>query len=326
MLKIEILSNSNLNNHPSIDTIKEFEDSIIEKINCNEKIIRNTNNVLKKILKKILLIIFNTSPQLLTRCIILKSKSSIFSILMEFNILMLFPFYLRYNKKYLYLFDIWPNKIRHVVKLAKKLSIDVVFVSSQKSTEELSKFNLNTRFYWIPEAIDFKCYRYKNIIDKDIDVLQFGRKYEKYHLAILNILEQNNKIYLYEKRRGDIVFSNRDLFIDGLSRTKISICFPSSITHPERSGTFETMTVRYLQSMASKCLIIGYAPKEMISIFGYNPIIEANINQSGEQILSILKNYNSYIDLIEKNYLEVQNHTWRDRWNKIRFIINKNYI
>jgi hypothetical protein len=60
----------------------------------------------------------------------------------------------------------------------------------------------------------------------------------------------------------------------GLANSKISICVPSDITHPERTGNISTITNRYLQSMASKCLILGKLPHDMLHLFDYNHIIE----------------------------------------------------
>jgi hypothetical protein len=111
------------------------------------------------------------------------------------------------------------------------------------------------------------------------------------------------------------------LFINGLARSKVSICFPSSITHPERAGKIETMTIRYLQSMVSKNLIIGKTPEEMITLFGYNPVIEVDMEDPVSQLNEILNNYNEYTGLIEKNYSAVvKDHTWRNRWQSIKEI------
>ena len=64
--------------------------------------------------------------------------------------------------------------------------------------------------------------------------------------------------------------------------------FPCSLTHPERSGPVETVTHRYFESMASKCLIIGHAPRELIDLFGYNPAIEMQANHEFKQLQALL--------------------------------------
>jgi hypothetical protein len=142
---------------------------------------------------------------------------------------------------------------------------------------------------------------------------------------IVDSLAEKGYTYLYELKKGELIFPTRQDFIAGLAKTKISICVPSSVTHPERSGNIETMTIRYLQSMVSKCLIVGHAPKEMIDLFGYNPVIEIDFTNPVGQIESILNNYNSYTALIEKNYNEViQHHTWQCRWEQIKMVYSAN--
>jgi hypothetical protein len=82
------------------------------------------------------------------------------------------------------------------------------------------------------------------------------------------------------------------------------------------------MTLRYLQAMSSKCLIIGILPDEMRDLFEYMPIIEIDFSDPINQILIILENYNQYIDLIEKNYSEViKNHQWKNRWYNMSELI-----
>ena len=112
--------------------------------------------------------------------------------------------------------------------------------------------------------------------------------------------------------------TSRETFVDGLARSKISICFPLSMTNPDRSGGIETMTNRYLESMASKCLIVGHAPEEMIQLFGYNPVIEVDWHDPAGQLTFILNNYDNFLALVEQNYwLVVREHTWERRWTQI---------
>ncbi len=147
-----------------------------------------------------------------------------------------------------------------------------------------------------------------------------GRKWNEYHDKIKSI--ETKFVYKYEKQAGQIIFKTRDEFLEGLANSKISICVPSDITHPERTGKISTLTNRYLQSMASRCLILGKLPYDMQFLFDYNPIIEIDEENPIEQINSILENYASYIPLIEKNYeIVVKHHNWNARINQM-----ENYI
>jgi hypothetical protein len=74
--------------------------------------------------------------------------------------------------------------------------------------------------------------------------------------------------------------------------------------------------------MASKCIIVGHAPQELIDIFGYNPVIEAEEGNEFEQIESLLDNLDSFQGLVERNYnrlLEVG--TWKSRVDRVQDVL-----
>ena len=70
--------------------------------------------------------------------------------------------------------------------------------------------------------------------------------------------------------------------------------------------------------MASKCIIVGHAPQELIDLFGYNPVIEAEGGSEIAQIESILSNPDSYQGLVESNYERLLAvGTWEHRVRQI---------
>ena len=235
-----------------------------------------------------------------------------------------FPYIYRKGYKAIYLFDAWPSTHSFIKRFTGDYDIKNLFVSSLQATEMLNKLFGKRICCWAPEGIyppDYKSYTPE---EKNIDVAAIGRKWPEHHDAIVSILAKNNILYKYSTP-GTMVFPDHSSLIEGLARTKISICFPANVTNPERTGGIETMTNRYLQSMVSKCLVIGKAPSEMIQLFGYNPVIEVDMTDPAGQISQILANFGSYEALIEKNYSEVvSNHTWFKRWEFIYSVILEN--
>lgn len=156
-------------------------------------------------------------------------------------------------------------------------------------------------------------YLYYPYDKKNIDVLEFGRRYESYHEKIKTSLLKSGKKHVYQKS-SDLLFKTKNEFCDALGLAKISICIPSDITHPERAEFISTMTQRYLQSMLSKCLIVGRLPYDMQYLFDYNPLIEYDEKYPGDQIIEILEKFEQYIPLIEENYRNVmEKHLWTNR-------------
>jgi len=102
------------------------------------------------------------------------------------------------------------------------------------------------------------------------------------------------------------------------------VCFPCSQTHPERSGTVETVTHRYFEGMASRCLLVGHGPQELVDLFGYNPVIEMQGGREAEQIEQILRDPESVAELVERNYrrlLEVG--SWKKRAHETLKVISE---
>lgn len=67
--------------------------------------------------------------------------------------------------------------------------------------------------------------------------------------------------------------------------------------------------------MASKVLIIGVMPEDMRELFSYLPIVEIDMENASAQLSGVLDNFDAYIPLIERNYVEVRAlHQWENRW------------
>ncbi|EOR92914.1 hypothetical protein ADIARSV_4002 [Arcticibacter svalbardensis MN12-7] len=193
----------------------------------------------------------------------------------------------------------------------------MLLLSSYQATEHFRKLHIpNCEVQWVPETINPDNFKVKPWEQRSVNILSFGRSYMKYHNVIEKGCKQNHIRYMYQERndktdvavqglKQNLQFPTQESFIDGLANAQICICFPRSLTHPDLAGNVSTLTIRYLQAMASKCLIIGSAPQEVQYLLDYNPVIEVDWNNPVEQIKSILKNPSDYKALIEKNYAAV---------------------
>jgi hypothetical protein len=307
------LVTSGLKNHVSVMTINDLENELLKFPGWEKK------NA-----------IFTWAPEVLLKKISrlikkIKVKNSFFAVIMDIAVFhrRVFPF-LTINSfgKAIYLFDAWEPLYLEIHELLVEYNFDLIFISAKKTAEYFSKVLNDKKVFWIPEGITTEHYYFENYEDKTIEILQMGRKYQLYHDNLVGYCEANNLNYLYEKKPGELIFNSQESFSEALAKTKISICFPSSITHPERSGTVSTVTQRYYQSMISKCIIVGESPSEMKELFSYDAVIKADLKYPGEQIRDILKNYEDYKSLLERNYNEVLlNHHWRNRAKSIAEII-----
>jgi spore maturation protein CgeB len=176
----------------------------------------------------------------------------------------------------------------------------------------------------MPEAICSDSYCFMEYNKKNIDVLQYGRRWEWLHKQILPFCRENDIHYTYPQENGDTKFrfKNRDELIDDLSRTKIAICVPRTITQPDIFD-LSALTTRYFECMSSKCLILGHAPDDLIALYGYNPVVEVDYLQPLDQIRYLLDHFNDYVPLIERNYkITKERHQWKNRITDMRNIMN----
>lgn len=316
-MDIELVAYKDSHAHVSQDTVNEFEKAIKGTSVIPRSIAPITKNA-GRYASALLLKSGLRPPTLPFRA----GRYHRFAVLMgpEFKKIF-FPFLFNRNNS-VYFFDAWPANHTRIEWFIRSFRPRHVFFSSSQVTELFQSKQLSTQFHWVPEGIDIDEYSFRDYAEKDIDVLSFGRKYDELHDKIVEGLEKDGVNYLYEKEKGKIIFPDRAGFVDGLARTKISICVPSSITHPVRSGNIQTMTIRYLQSMAARTLIVGLMPEEMKRLFGHTPVVELYRNDPLGQIRDILANFSDYIPLIEKNYQAVQHHhTWAHRWQTIAGIL-----
>lgn len=237
------------------------------------------------------------------------------SVLMGTSFRKVVPFVLP-GRKYVYLFDAWPNAHDQIIAFLQEWGVQVCFLSIRAVVQDLTGKCPTCRFIWIPEAIDSSIYRPTPLAEKDLDVIIFGRKHIPYHMAVSSIIRDHGHTFI------DDFIEPREAFIDHLGRAKISVCFPLSMTDPIRSGGVETMTMRYLQSIASKCLVVGHATADMLELFGYNPVIEADLDYPADQLLDLLEHIQDYEELIEKNYCVVlEHHQWSHRWQRMAEVL-----
>jgi hypothetical protein len=214
-------------------------------------------------------------------------------------------------------FDCWPDKYQAWEALFGRHRISTAFISAKAAAEELDRRLADTNVMWLPEAADPAEYRPdKPLLARETAVLELGRRHHPYHEVIQPYLKEHGFTHRYVLAIGQNVFRSREALAAGLGDTKLSICFPASMTHPDESGGVETVTHRYFESIASRCLIVGKAPVELTELFGYDPVVEAYLADPVAQLEEVLSDLDRYQDFVDKNYarfLEVGTWTARAR-------------
>ncbi|HST31161.1 MAG TPA: hypothetical protein VLK27_10035 [Chthoniobacterales bacterium] len=209
-----------------------------------------------------------------------------------------FPYFTLGSKlRVLWIWDAWEPRLEGIAALAREARIDVLLVSSLQSSERLRVMLQGVcDVHWVPETIDVSEYRAKPWSERKIDVLAFGRSLPRYNDAIKDLKDKGLNCVL------DHRFPTREEFISALADAKISICFPRVVTDPDAAGEISTVTHRYLQSMAAKCLIVGESPSESEQMFGHDPVVAVDWRDPAGQLLQIMNNPEPFTSLIERNF------------------------
>jgi len=200
--------------------------------------------------------------------------------------------------------DVWEPQWPQWVRSLEKLRPQLVFVTAQQSAEYLAE-HLPMPVLHLPEATTVSGYQPGlPLAERSIDVLELGRRDEEWHAAALRCLSTSYRHH-YEQVPGQIIFPTRQELVAGLADARISICIPGSMTNAARCGTVETATHRYFESFASRALVLGHAPDELLDLFGYNPVVEIDWQRPAEQLLALLSDISTWQAHVDRNYQRV---------------------
>jgi hypothetical protein len=162
----------------------------------------------------------------------------------------------------------------------------------------------------LPEACDPSRFdARKPLAARSLTVLELGRKLERVHARIVGPLREAEVAHRFATRGSStILFPGVDGLYAGLADTAIALCYPKSDTHPDQAGGVETMTQRYLEFIGSGCLAVGRAPRELVDLFGFDPVIALDESDPAGHILAIardLARWQAHADRCRARLLEV---------------------
>ncbi len=221
------------------------------------------------------------------------------------------------GRRVAWMFDVWPKDYKALGSYVQKFKIDVLFVTAKQSADRLSRAIDTCSVKWCAEPFIDLGFKVRPWGDRSTDVIQFGRKYVPYHTRLAHDMSKVHLKYVYEEEAGRVIYPTKTEFVLGLSNSKISVCFPCDLTHPERAGDVSTVTQRYFQSFASGCVVVGQTPPELVQLFGYDPVVSANLGDPAAQVEEILAVPEKYAPLVKRNLEEVKNHTTAHRMESI---------
>ena len=213
-----------------------------------------------------------------------------------------FPYYAT-HEVIPFIWDCWPCYYEKMEMWFKRHETRTAIFTSRMEMEEMQKRCPQVKMLWCPEAVDASNYKNgKSLKERNINLLEFGRSNER----VLGKILIDNHVCTYVD--GKFIYSNDELY-EAMGDSRITVCLPKSMTHPDIAQGVETLTQRYWEAMLSRMLIIGHAPKELIDVCGYNPVLELpdkkeEINTFILDILNHIEDYQNLVDLNSQTALE----------------------
>ena len=213
-----------------------------------------------------------------------------------------FPYYAT-HEVIPFIWDCWPCYYDKMEAWFKRHETRTAIFTSRMEMEEMQKRCPQVKMLWCPEAVDVSNYKKGKLLkDRYINLLEFGRSNER----VLGKISIDNHVCTYVN--GKFIYSNDELY-EAMGDARITVCLPKSMTHPDIAQGIETLTQRYWEAMLSRMVIIGHAPKELIDVCGYNPVLELpdkkdEINTFILDILNHIEDYQNLVDLNSQTALE----------------------
>jgi len=253
------------------------------------------NRRLRAILGRLPFPVFGKRTRVLCVCVGRRAEASIFPYFFTRQIVPI-------------MWDLWPEFYKPFARCIKMRKIKLCFCTSSQGVDRMQKLCPATKFVWMPEGLDVSSYPMGGaLVDRPVDLFSFGR--------VAKLYDKKLREYKYHRSmmiNGDGGSTFDDL-TSNLRSAKITICFPQCDTAPEKAGDVETLTQRYWECMASGTLIVGRAPRELIDICGYNPVIEIQDNMC-QKLDDILAHIEDWQDLADRNRRTAEGKgDWRHR-------------
>lgn len=219
--------------------------------------------------------------------------------------------------------DCWPKQVESIAAFFRKHQVKTAIFTSSQTADVFRNLFPKMNVLTITEGIKIDLYSPGNVLsDRKIDILEIGRKDGNFFKSPLP--EGINHVKTGNFAR---TFQSDEEFRAALADTKVTVTVPRCDVDKKTAGNIETLTQRYWECMLSRIVMVGRAPKELIDLIGYNPVIDWDGNDASPLVSDILGNIEKYQELVNRNYETAKKMaSWEMRMKDIMiYLKNKGY-
>lgn len=194
------------------------------------------------------------------------------------------------------IWDCWPAQRDILERWLRRHNINCAIFTSPQTADYFRAHMSDINVFSVTEGVDVSAYNEgKQLAERPIDLLEYGsikRNFFHHYVEGINHINRQNAASKLDTF-SDLTFT--------LSCSKVVIALPRCDTEPEVAQGLETLTQRYWECMLSRCVLLGRAPKELIELIGYNPVIDLDREHADEQVIDIVSHISDYQELVDKN-------------------------
>ncbi len=167
--------------------------------------------------------------------------------------------------------DVWPHEFDEFEELIQ--TFPLVYVTNSDICDRLQRRGLSM-VHFMPCSISAACIP-EQVPVKDVDIIHYGRqnpflnkfmeqllaRYPDLHYLTTEIDPESRDVYFVSNRHGAFGRSdNRQMFMQMLSRCKISLVSSPGYDGERDSGCCNTVAIRYFEGASQFCHLIGRHP------------------------------------------------------------------
>ena len=222
------------------------------------------------------------------------------------------------EQKVIYCFDTWTTSEQEWKSAIEAAGIDHCYLAYLSSVKRFQAFVKHVQY--LPQAFNEKVFYPRTQIRKTRLFMQMGRKNNLLHeFALKYIYERHlsENEYIYEKKKGEVIFPDFNDLATEICHTKFFLCAPRDIDEVNVTGDISDVTARYYEGIACKTMIVGFKPKDTFDmLFPYSDAMKAvsNYEEFRAVVDYYLSNEAEYNQIVDMNYKYIMsNHTWKNR-------------
>ncbi|MEM1210288.1 MAG: glycosyltransferase [Planctomycetota bacterium] len=211
--------------------------------------------------------------------------------------------------------DSWPKFDAGLHAFFKKFGVQRACFTQRAAAARCQEALPDIDACWMPESTPPGLYDAATpLADRSIRLISYGRQLDGVNEAMAALGDATSGVFdatACRQRFADMTDLRR-----ALGQTRATIAYPRSTTDPTFSGGSETMTLRYLEAVASGTVLLGQAPREMIDLFGFDPVVPATPDTLRSVVQDLddrPERYQAHADRCHARFLQVGTSAVRAR-------------